>query len=418
MISSPQKRLTAYLSSHSVTYQFHLCHATSELQAPVAPFQMTTCLCGRSPPHPDPRCEKKRRSDSVEWEITPGQWVSIRFIVDSDDGVHQHEEWVPGTVVRYYTGPGASAWWWHILLQDGSTVVRRLDPTRVWKEAKLINPPSPSTASHTTSSPFFPPLEDVDVQLDRARGRRRYLMDNEPRPRYRGTIPGFLNTTHLWAVLATAHVCIAAVYTHFDIWSVAPRVLFGVATWLNVVFSDKLHNLDRNHLQERMTLDAEHVWWRYDLFVISLVLTAQHCLWTYNMEAQTYAGGYACAFNALATIAVAVVLACKTQSKTSRGAHENFCQVTFGLQFVACAELGWSCLAAPHCGYFTSIWFVYAPGFAAFVSKSRLDERRFIRFGPHEVFHVFCFLGHIVSMLIDIRHVTGHDLCRPLMVLE
>ena len=73
--------------------------------------------------------------------------------------------------------------------------------------------------------------------------RTAYLLDGEPRPQPRGSIPGFLHRSGLWLALVTVHVLLTAILTG----SIGPtllRVAFGVATYWTTWLSDVLHNLD------------------------------------------------------------------------------------------------------------------------------------------------------------------------------
>merc|ERR1712194_186042 len=90
------------------------------------------------------------------------------------------------------------------------------------------------------------------------------------------------------------------------------------------------------------------------------------------------------------------------QLKNHTGWRNVAIKLVFLVQFLLLGYLGWFSVMYAQCGYASSIWFVYVPGFVCYLSKGYLNENagwKFTDTGPHELFHIFVYLGHLTTMV-------------------
>ena len=120
-----------------------------------------------------------------------------------------------------------------------------------------------------------PDVEPVNRRVEGA-VRSPYIISNLPRPRYRGSLMGWLHRTRVWYLLSVAYVCAAL---HLSASSSVPltalgvtlRVVVALFTSANVYISDAYHNGDQKGA-ESYTLEHELVWMRWDYVGISAIL--------------------------------------------------------------------------------------------------------------------------------------------------
>ena len=117
--------------------------------------------------------------------------------------------------------------------------------------------------------------------------RAPYLLSGLPRPRYRGSLMGFLHRTRLWYLVAIGYLAAA-----LRLSSASPVPLTGVGfairvaaaafTSANVFISDAYHNADRLE-HASYTTEHELTWMRWDYVGISAILAHNLWLWSSNV---------------------------------------------------------------------------------------------------------------------------------------
>ena len=213
------------------------------------------------------------------------------------------------------------------------------------------------------------------------------------------------------------------------------RVLIAAAFSANVLISDGYHNPDRRG-GDALSADAELVWLRCDYIGISAVLTANYLLWASNLR-WTNGLGLGGAASAAATALVTLLSA----TVVPRQAGHLAVKVIMGPQFSVLltylvrprarppahappARVPPASAAArrrrPHA---QSARAPASSGPHAVVERLRgerpdlravragavfyvLKKPKSDRFGFHEYFHASVLLGHMSSMLLDLREVV------------
>ena len=256
-----------------------------------------------------------------------------------------------------------------------------------------------------------------------AASRDPYYRNGEVRTLWRGNLMHYL--LPLWPLLICIYWALPLfgqtdVVEHMLHDELVPiRVAVGLATLANIFLSDKFHNGDRRG----EALAQEIRWLRLDFIGISAVLTSTFALWSAHF-------GWRPPFAILAgvctgaTVVVAVVSfglfetdpertcahdpagvhATKAQPGPRTHAATMAIKATLGLQFlVAFGYMMYDALPSP-CAPYLLIWFVYLPGFCAYVLQWPADVPQ-NRVGGHDVFHLFVVAGHVASMVCDVLQV-------------
>jgi predicted membrane channel-forming protein YqfA (hemolysin III family) len=173
------------------------------------------------------------------------------------------------------------------------------------------------------------------------------------------------------------------------------RLLVGLSTTLNILFSDRYHNSDHwaggKSVQKRRM--DEIFWLRLDFIGISFVLSSTFALWSAHFGWESPLDDLSGA-NALATAAAF----CLFERGSASVIGVLIIKATMGVQFVFFfGRMVLMALSTP-CSVHTCIWFTYGIGFCAYVTHL---PRTGPTWGSHDVFHVFVILGHLVSMACD-----------------
>jgi len=231
-----------------------------------------------------------------------------------------------------------------------------------------------------------------------APARAGYLVSPERRPRLRGCLVGWLQHSGAWLVLVVGYTLTVAWHAGFAAHVSVPRVMFAAATCWCTWLSDWLHNLDLK-MGPKASVEMEFLYYRMDMLSISVIMSVQSLLWSSN-----------CAWGAGAAHGIASFTATVLNTALLFWPGDAFLRhnailsvvvkVVYGIQFLLLGWLGYVWVFHTKCGIATSIWFVYLPGFLAFVSKPMIGDY-FENFGPHEVFHAFVWAGHVVTMGMD-----------------
>ena len=267
-----------------------------------------------------------------------------------------------------------------------------------------------------------------------------YFISGRARPTWRGAFMGWLHRTRLWYAWSAVYLvlarCLAPAGAPLGAGAMLIRVLLAAAFSANVLISDGYHNPDRRG-GDALSADAELVWLRCDYIGISAVLSANYLLWASNLR-WTNGLGLGGAASAAATALVTLLSA----TVVPRQAGHLAVKVIMGLQFSvlltylvrprarpparvppapcrrppappppAAAALTPSARARAQVGLMlwsngfvanALIIALYAPGLVYYVLKKPKSER----FGFHEYFHASVLLGHMSSMLLDLREVV------------
>ena len=267
-----------------------------------------------------------------------------------------------------------------------------------------------------------------------------YFISGNARPTWRGAFMGWLHRTRLWYAWSAVYLvlarCLAPAGAPLGAGAMLIRVLLAAAFSANVLISDGYHNPDRRG-GDALSADAELVWLRCDYIGISAVLSANYLLWASNLR-WTNGLGLGGAASAAATALVTLLSA----TVVPRQAGHLAVKVIMGLQFsvlltylvrprarpparVPPAPAGARRRrrpppppSRPVCARARSqvglmlwsngfvanalIFALYAPGLVFYVLKKPKSDR----FGFHEYFHASVLLGHMSSMLLDLREVV------------
>ena len=299
--------------------------------------------------------------------------------------------------------------------------------------------------------PVAVPDDPVAVPVDRrAEGavRSPYILSGLPRPRYRGSLMGFLHRTKLWYALAVAYVCAAlrlsaSSSVPLTNGGIALRVVAALITSANVFISDAYHNGDQKGAAA-YTLEHELTWMRWDYIGISAILAHNQWLWSSNAG---FAGGtgLASAYSAvcLATVTFLAPRLSGDRDSYGEGSTKVVKYIT-GTQFLP--ALTYLVLVSPVKALLPAwgvIYVVFGFGLVLYLSKKPqaragpvVPQRSVVLFtsdstlpptadvpeplrastaavqstvhGFHEWFHLSVVLGHLSSMAFDLR-----DIARP-----
>lgn len=249
--------------------------------------------------------------------------------------------------------------------------------------------------------------------VDRRVARRDYLMTEvggarEGRPRHRGALCAWLWHSKSWICFSMGHVIAVAFATGFAPAFLISRAAFALATIWQTWASDLLHNFDLQK-DTKMTLPQEFLYWRLDLLSIALILASQYALWSITVGMHVRFELLVIAATAWGPLCVGAALRAMTVS-TYSGPLNVACKIAFGIQFLFCGWLAIYVNCYTRCGYNSAIWFAYLPGFVCYLSKIFINEHsgwHFERFGPHEWFHVFVYMGHVTTMVLDAGAQSG-----------
>jgi predicted membrane channel-forming protein YqfA (hemolysin III family) len=228
--------------------------------------------------------------------------------------------------------------------------------------------------------------------------RDAYYRGGAPRPTYRGAVMTALLPFWPAAVAVHALYCQVALETQLSERSML-RVLVAVATSLNVFFSDRFHNSDREaaRLSPKERRDREIFWLRLDFTGISFVLSSTFALWASHFAwAPPFVPFTLLGFAATCTVGVAGFTLFERIPDSRLG--EQIIKATLGAQYLVL--FGYMVVAALRtpCAPHTVIWFTYLPGFAAYTFQWPKDRPTW---GAHDVFHAFVLLGHVMSAGCD-----------------
>lgn len=209
---------------------------------------------------------------------------------------------------------------------------------------------------------------------------------------------GWLHGSGAWLALTTCYTLVVAWNLNFQPRNVLPRVMFAGSTYWCTWLSDWLHNLDLK-MGVKANVHTEFIYYRMDLLSISAILNAQLLLWVSNLawavgRLQVAAMCTATSFNA------ALLFWPGGLFRKHRRVLALVTKLVYGLQFLLCGWVAYVLVYHTKCSFATTIWFVYLPGFLAFTAKPLVDHK-FEHVGPHEVFHAFVWMGHVVTMAID-----------------
>jgi len=216
---------------------------------------------------------------------------------------------------------------------------------------------------------------------------------------------GWLHRTRLWYIIAAAYLVLAAALSFRSAVPLTPaqymlRVLAAGATSANVLISDGYHNGDKRG-GDGYTPKAETTWLRWDYVGISSVLSTQYWLWGSNL-------GWGMRLRSLGVLSGLSTAAIGALSRFVVPQKEGHTAVKciMALQFTA--MFGYLVWVATHaapaaCAVNSLIYWAYAPGLIMYALKrpKRLD------FGFHEAFHTSVLVGHVSSMLLDLKDLIS-----------
>lgn len=260
--------------------------------------------------------------------------------------------------------------------------------------------------------------------------RADYLLSPaEPRSLYRGALCGWLWHSRVWVSIALAHVLTVAVSSA----SIVPtlcRAFFAFSTVYQTWASDALHNLDLTPASLGLqTLETEFLYWRLDVFSISLILSSQYAVWSSVLEFwgppvdDLNPSIYQFLLVVWGPLAILATLLYQSQPPdenssaflaqgenreiTNSSRMATWRNVIFGLQFFSLLYLAVYCNLYTTCGYNGIIWLMYAPGFVCFLTKDWSVSEQEQKVGPHEWFHVFVYAGHLTTIVLDVGAHCG-----------
>jgi hypothetical protein len=209
--------------------------------------------------------------------------------------------------------------------------------------------------------------------------------------------------------VSLVHVLVITIASDLSAAFLASRLTFAIATVWQTWASDRLHNLDLV-TSHRVDVKTEFWYWRLDLFSIALLLASQYAMWSVSFRFDEHR----LAIVLLGPVCVAIALACM-DLRTFDGAFNLLAKFVFLVQFLFVGYLGLFCNLYTNCGHNALIWFVYLPGFLCYLAKGWMNHENgwnFLHIGPHEVFHIFVYLGHLTTMMLDIMtELSTHAAC-------
>ena len=250
--------------------------------------------------------------------------------------------------------------------------------------------------------------------FDKDRGRARYIVDGERRPKQRGALMGFVNQTNIWLLLSIFYVlAVAAVCRDCGVWPrVALRVAFAASCWANIFLSDRFHNQDLKLGMGKMNAVTEFRYLTSDLLGNAFVFSAQTLLWAINVYEMCPPELASCVrytpvLAVAATSTIAYLLASVPPSpETSSTWQVDASMIIMQLQLVTGLHLCYIAALGGLVGV-SAIWGTYMLGLSCYGSKKFLDDSNFINYGPHELFHVFVLLGHCSTVVYDLYLLRG-----------
>jgi hypothetical protein len=249
--------------------------------------------------------------------------------------------------------------------------------------------------------------------------RYSYSMDREFRPLYRGSLVAFLHRTSTWLFVSIVYCTISAMMIASPA-SVALRIKFCLATLWGVWASDWLHNLDRvslpswHHAREIRSKkcyfktpgisDLEAFYLQHDFISISTIITANYILWCDNLR-----WDFGLATASLISVGCTALLSILVLVGKPEGPRVLGIKIILGIQFVVLYLYmivcqAWQAADNNPCSVHSIVWFTYLPGILCYAVKPYLPQ--FQKFGPHEIFHAFVFLGHLCSMVLDVINMA------------
>lgn len=258
-------------------------------------------------------------------------------------------------------------------------------------------------------------LEESSGEKATIAERPPYFLTGAVRPRFRGQLMGWLHRKRLWYMLSVAYLAAVAVLSRgsvapLDAFQYSLRVLSAAATCANVLISDGYHNPDQRVTKHptAMTTQAETFWLKCDYIGISSVLTTAMWLWSSNMG---WAGllPLVCTMSGLATGAVALISA----KIVPKNLGHTLVKIIMAFQFVVLMMYLKNIIVSPAmpagASFNVMIYWIYASGLILYAVKWPQNKI----FGFHEIFHTSVILGHLSSMLCDLRDVA-QPCCRAI----
>jgi len=231
--------------------------------------------------------------------------------------------------------------------------------------------------------------------------RLPYFHGGGERPLLRGSV--MANLLLVWPVAVAVHFGAVALFEPRP-GRAAIRLLVGIATTLNVFFSDRYHNSDLRYPDGSASqrTEREVAWLRCDFVGISLVLSTTFLLWTSHFGWPASLATLTWLTGAATAAVAAAAFGLYGRGDGAIRTAEAIIKATLGVQYVF--FFGYMVLLALRtpCVPNTAIWFTYLPGFLSYALKWPADGPAW---GSHDVFHVFVLLGHAMSALCDAVNV-------------
>jgi len=231
--------------------------------------------------------------------------------------------------------------------------------------------------------------------------RLPYFHGGGERPLLRGSV--MANLLLVWPVAVAVHFGAVALFEPRP-GRAAIRLLVGIATTLNVFFSDRYHNSDLRYPDGSASqrTEREVAWLRCDFVGISLVLSTTFLLWTSHFGWPASLATLTWLTGAATAAVAAAAFGLYGRGDGAIRTAEAIIKATLGVQYVF--FFGYMVLLALRtpCAPNTAIWFTYMPGFLSYALKWPADGPAW---GSHDVFHVFVLLGHAMSALCDAVNV-------------
>jgi len=293
-----------------------------------------------------------------------------------------------------------------LLLLVSAAAFRTQPPMRREKFFKIVRQSPVGLKMSAAPDAVTPDAAAVDTaDMLAPTDRHPYVLSGLERPTWRGAAMGWMHRTRTWYVLVSLYVGLAAWLGRasadlpLTATQLAIRVFVAAASSANVFISDRYHNADQRG-KRALTSEAETLWLRCDYLGISMVLTSLMWLWSSNVA---WVGSLrvSSALCGLATLALSVV----SRLVVPRKAGHTAAKLIMAVQFVG--FLGHLAItvvrAAPaKCAVNSIIFFIYMPGLLLYAIKwpKRSD------FGFHEWFHSSVLLGHVSSMICDLRDIA------------